>query len=83
MQVAEQIKLLTEIKDGIVRDILAEMQKRNEKSIDAGMVLFTRQEASTKTTFDSAKFKVEHSDLYNEYLKKSETKECLKVTIRE
>jgi len=78
----EKIKALSEEKDAIVASILEEMQKRSDKSIDSGPILFTRVEASTKRSFDSTKFKAEHADMYEKYMKESAVKEQLKVTIR-
>lgn len=78
----EQIKACTEEKEAIIKEIFEQMQKRQDKSIDSGVILFTRKEGGVRTTFDSAKFKAEHADMYNDYLKTSETKETLQLTIR-
>lgn len=78
----ERINALTEEKNEIIATIFEEMKKRDEKSIDSGLILFTRKDAGVKSTFDSKRFKEEHGDLYNEYIKTSETKETLQLTIR-
>lgn len=79
----ETIKLLSEEKDAIVKDILEKMQQEHRDKVDTGIVLFTKKAAATKTTFDTKLFKEEHSDLYSKYSKTTIGSETLQVKFRE
>lgn len=81
--ITETIKSLSEEKEAIVKDILTNMQNDKRDRIDTGIILFSRKAASTTSRFDSKLFKEEHADLYEKYVKVSETAESLNVKIRE
>ena len=78
----ERIKALTEEKEAIQREIQESMKKDGVDSVDSGLILFTRVASSTRNTFDSSRFKQEHADMYEQYLKPSVTKESIKLTYR-
>ena len=78
----ERIKALTAEKEALVAEILDKMKADEKESIDSGLILFTRVAESTRSSFDSKKFKEENAEMYNKYLKESTVKESLKVTIR-
>ena len=79
---ARRIKALTDEYDSIKAQVLEQMLKHKDKSFDTGNLLITVMKPSTRESFDSKKFKEEHSDLYNQYIKTSQTKESLKLTLR-
>ena len=81
--ISETIKLLTEEKDAITKDILERMQADNKDRIDTGVVLFTRKAGATRTTFDTKAFRAEHSDLYEQYAKTSTGAETLQIKLRD
>lgn len=78
----KRIKELTEEYDAIKSEVLQKMIENKDKSFDTGNILITVVAPSTRETFDSKRFKAEHEDLYGEYIKKSTTKESLKLTLR-
>lgn len=78
----QRIKELQEELDAAKAEVMAQMEKDGAKSIDTGALLITVVAASTKSTFDSKKFKEENEELYGKYMKESETKASLKVTVR-
>lgn len=78
----KRIKALSEEYDAIKSEVLQKMIENKDKSFDTGNILITVVAPSTRETFDSKRFKAEHEDLYGEYIKKSTTKESLKLTIR-
>lgn len=80
--IGKRIKELTEEYDAIKSEVLQKMIENKDKSFDTGNILITVVAPSTRETFDSNRFKAEHEDLYGEYIKKSTTKESLKLTIR-
>ena len=79
---ARRIKALTDEYDSIKAQVLEQMLKHKDKSFDTGNLLITVMKPSTRESFDSKKFKEEHSDLYNQYIKTSQTKESLKLTLK-
>ena len=80
--IGRRIKELTEEYDSIKAEVLAKMIENKDKSFDTGNVLITLMAASERTTFDSKAFQKEHEDLYGQFLKKTKTKESLKLTLR-
>lgn len=80
--IGKRIKELTEEYDTIKANIMEGMAKSGEKSFDLGEVLLTLVAPSKRDTFDSKRFKAEHSELYGQYIKTTETKESLKITFR-
>lgn len=78
----QRIKELQEELDKAKEEVMARMEQDKVKSIDTGAVLITVVAASTKSTFDSKRFKEENAELYGKYMKDSETKATLKVTVR-
>lgn len=79
---ARRIKMLTEEFDAIKAEVLQKMVENGDKSFDTGNILITLVGPSERSTFDSKKFKTEHADLYDKYLKTSTTSESLKLTVR-
>lgn len=78
----KRIGELTKEYDAIKAEVLQKMIENNDKSFDTGNVLITVVAPSVRETFDSKRFKTEHEDLYGKYIKKSTTKESLKLTLR-
>ena len=79
---SRRISELTEEYNAIKADVLQQMIAHNDKSFDTGNILITVVAQSARETFDSKKFKAEHADLYNNYIKTNTTKESLKLTLR-
>ena len=79
----ETINKLTAEKEAIAKDILEKMQAEKRDKVDTGIVLFTRKAAATRSTFDSKRFKEEHEDMYNDYVKTSTGSETLQVKYRD
>lgn len=78
----KRIKELTEEYDALKTEVLAKMIENNEKSFDTGNLLITVVAPSQRESFDSKKFREEHSDLYGQYTKTTQTKETIKLTFR-
>lgn len=77
--VKEKTEELKTIKEGL----LAMMQENNVKSFDSGRTKLTRMMSQIRTSFDEARFKEEHPDLYKEYLtKQTKTKESIRITFK-
>ena len=78
----KQIKELTDEYEALKADVLAKMQEHGDKSFDTGNILITYIAPTSRESFDSKKFKEENAEMYKQYMKKSETKASLKLTIR-
>lgn len=66
----------------IEQALLQAMVEHNVKSWDAELIKATYTPAGERTTFDSKRFQEEHPDLYKEYLKKTPSKESIRITLR-
>ena len=82
ISLTKRIKELTEELDAAKASVLENMEKDGCKSVDTGALLVTFVAPSKRESFDSKKFKEENAELYGKYIKASETKASLKVTIR-
>lgn len=80
--IGKRIKELTEEYEGIKSEILQKMIEHKDKSFDTGNVLITAVAPSVRTSFDSKRFTAEHEELAQQYIKRTETKESLKLTLR-
>lgn len=80
--IGKRIKELTEEYEGIKSEILQKMIEHKDKSFDTGNVLITAVAPSVRTSFDSKRFTAEHEELARQYIKRTETKESLKLTLR-
>ena len=78
----KRIKELSEEYEAIKSEVLEKMIENNDKSFDTGNMLITVMAPSTRETFDSKKFKSENAELYGQYIKTTQTKESLKLTLR-
>lgn len=78
----ERAKEIEERKKEIVGEILKNMQSDNIQKCDVGTILITRKAGAVRTTFDTKKFKEEHEDLYDKYVKTSTSAESLQITLR-
>lgn len=77
----DYLKGLKEAVDLSVKEIVKDNYfENNEASITTGSSRFTYVAPTTRESFDSKKFKEEHPDLYQEYVRVSEVKDQIKVT---
>lgn len=85
-EMIEAERLMTHYKDiyeGYKQDALDAMLKYGVKSFDAGKVKMTLVVGGKSMRFDSTRFKKENPDLYAQYMKESETKDSIRVTVRD
>lgn len=83
IHLATSIKALQEQYDTAKAEVLAAMSEAGDKSVDTGAILVTRVAPTAHATFDTKAFRVDHADLYKQYSRETETKESLKITLRE
>ena len=89
-QVEQQItafeKQLAELKEQekqLKAGILEKMQENGVQKWEFDNLRFTVRRGGTRTTFDSAKFKDEHPDIYKQYSKQTTVADSLLITIKD
>ena len=78
-----EIKRLTLKKEKLRDMILKEMEEKDILSLENDDLKITYIGETCRTTFDSAKFKKEHEDLYKEYCKDNLVKSSVRITVKE
>lgn len=79
LRVEKQIK---ERKEEIKNQILNEMERKNIKKIETDNYTITYKEQTEQERFDSLKFKKEHKDMYDEYIKFTTVKSSLLIKLK-
>ena len=78
----EQLNALEEEKKNAMEALKKHMEDNGLKKIETDRVLVTIVADSKSKTFDSARFKKEHPELSDEYMKESVRKGYVKITLR-
>ena len=76
------MKELNEQEDEIKASILQEMEEKNIKSIDCDELLISYIAPSDRESFDSKKFREDHNDLYDEYVKFTPVKSSVRIKLK-
>lgn len=77
-----RIKELKEKQDEYKALLLEQMSTREAKKWETPHLNITKKEATTRKSFDSARFKKENPEQFNLYQKESKVKESILITIR-
>lgn len=83
--ITKLLQMQKEVNDKIekMKEFLIEQMSVNGvKSLDVESFKVSLTEAGVSTSFDSTRFKKENPDLYNQYLKESNRKASLRITLR-
>jgi hypothetical protein len=78
-----EIKKLKEKEDEMKAKILEEMEKHNVIKIDTDVITISYVAPTYRESFDSKKFKEEHQDLYDEYIKMSDVKSSIRIKVKD
>ena len=73
---------LKEESEKLKGDIARQMVKSDEKKLESDHLTVTYIAPTTKTTFDSKEFKLQHPKMYKNFLKISTVSESLRVTLK-
>ena len=76
------MKELKEQEDEIKASILEEMEIKGIKSIDCDEFLISYIAPTDREDFDKKKFREEHSDLYDEYVKFTPVKSSVRIKLK-
>lgn len=77
-----RLKELDALKKKALEEIETTLAEYNVSALETDHLKFTRVEPTTKQTFDTKKFKADHPDMVDEYMKTSNVKGYLKVTLK-
>ena len=77
-----QIQALEKVAEEYRARIKNEMERRGILNIQIGKVKMTLVPGTVRATFDSTSFKSEHADLYKQYIKNTEVKPSLRITVK-
>lgn len=86
LQLIEGLQFVEEMTrkiDAMKAKLLAAMEQGDVRKWVSDNLTISRVEPSIRFTFDSKRFKKEHEDIYNAYLKSSETKSSIRFTIKQ
>lgn len=78
----DQIATYEESIKGIKEAIRNEMEQRNILALKIGDIEISYIAPHKRKSFDSAKFKADHEDLYNFYQKESEVKSSIRIKVK-
>lgn len=78
----QQLAELEAVENEFKQIFMEKMKENGIKSFDLGNIKITYIEPTTRKSFDTKKFEAEHKELYGQYLKESQVKESLRITIR-
>ena len=77
-----EAKAIKEIQDNYKKAILEEMENRNILKLEDNNIAINYIAPSDRETFDSKKFKSEHQDLYDEYVKMTPVKSSIRIKVK-
>lgn len=77
-----KIKELKEAEETLKQNILDEMRKKNILKIETEEMVISYIAPSDRETFDSKRFRAEHADLFDEYVKMSPVKASVRVKLK-
>lgn len=76
------MKQLKKQEDDLKDAILKEMEAKNIIKLDTDDLAITYVASTDRETFDSKKFKEEHQDLYDEYVKMTPVKPSIRLKVK-
>lgn len=76
------MKVLKAKEDELKKAILAEMEHKGIIKLDTPEVTITYIASSDRETFDTKKFRNDHSDLYDEYVRISPVKSSIRIKVK-
>lgn len=78
----KKIKLLKEEEEKIKKAILDEMEAKNIIKLENDDLLISYVAPTDRETFDSKTFKLDHQDMYDDYVKMTSVKSSIRVKVK-
>lgn len=83
IEIDKNMKALEARKSEVQSKVLSLMQSFDLKKAENKFIRISYVAASTRKTFNGAKFQEDYADLYGKYLVSTETKPSVRITIKE
>ena len=77
-----QVKTIKEQEDKLKEKILNEMEAKGLLSIETNNLLISYVQPTDREIFDSKRFRIEHDDLYDEYVKMTPVKSSIRIKVK-
>lgn len=77
-----QLKTIKEQEDLLKQSILKEMEDKELLSIETDNLKISYVAPSDRETFDSKAFRIEHQDLYDEYVNMTPVKSSIRIKVK-
>lgn len=81
-ELERMIKEFTEVEKELRTKILEEMEKKNIRKVETDALSIIYKATYDKESFDSKKFRADHEDLYDEYVKISPVKASVQIKVK-
>ena len=78
----QQLQQLEKQENEFKNIFIEKMKENNIKSFDLGNIKITYVAPTTRISFDSKRLEIENKEVYEQYLKESNVKESLRITVR-
>lgn len=77
-----QLKTIKEQEELLKQSILAEMESKGLLSIETDNLKISYVAPTDRETFDSKAFRIEHQDLYDEFVKMTPVKSSIRIKVK-
>lgn len=81
-ELERMIKEFTEFENELRAKILEEMEQKNIKKVETDALSIIYKATYDKESFDSKKFRADHADLYDEYVKIAPVKASVQIKVK-
>jgi len=77
-----RIKEIKEAEDALRESILAEMESKGIKSLETDEIQISYIAESDRESFDSKRFRSDHPDMYDDYIKFTTVKSSVRIKLK-
>ena len=77
-----RMKEIKEAEDALKQGILEEMQEKGILKVETEEITISYIAPTDRETFDSKKFKAEHADLYDDYVRMNPVKASVRIKVK-
>ena len=78
-----QMKAIKKAEDDLKEKILAEMESKNILKVETDDVTISYIAPTDRETFDSKRFKFDHPEMFDEYVKMSPVKASVRIKVKD
>lgn len=77
-----KLKEIKEAEDELKKNILKEMESKGIKKIETEEMVISYVASTDREKFDTERFKFDHADMYDEYVKMSPVKASVRIKLK-